>query len=74
MTDWELILNMIGEKATTDITVAKEAVGFTECKTCAVEGGTIASNTKKEIEQKTGKKIVTKQNYLDLEKKKALEK
>lgn len=68
MTDWELILNMIGEKATTDITVAKDVEGFSECKTCAVEGDTIASNTRKEIEEKTGKKIVTKNNYLHLEK------
>ncbi len=73
MTDWELILNMIGEKATADITVAKDAEGFSECKTCAVEGGTIASNTRKEIEEKTRKKIVSKDNFLHLEKKKKLE-
>lgn len=72
MTDWELILNMIGEKATTDITVAKDTEGFSECKTCAVEGGTIASNTRKEIEQKTGKKMVSRNNYLHLEKKKVI--
>ncbi len=72
MTDWELILNMISEKATADITVAKDAEGFSECKTCAIDGGTIASNTRKEIEEKTGKKIVAKENYLHLEKKKEL--
>ena len=33
MTDWELILTMLGEKATTDITVAKDSKGFDECKT-----------------------------------------
>src|SRR3989338_6474324 len=69
MTDWELILNMVGEKATTDITVAKDAEGFNECKTCAIDGGTIAANTRKEIEEKTGKKIVSKQNYVHLGKK-----
>ncbi len=66
MTDWELILTMIGEKATTDITTTKDSKGFDECKDSAVVGGTIAANTRKEIEQKTGKKIVSKQNYINL--------
>jgi len=66
MNDWELILTMIGEKATTDITVTKDSKGFDECKDSAVVGGTIAANTRKDIEQKTGKKIVSKQNYLNL--------
>ena len=63
MTDWELILNMVGEKATTDITIAKNSKGFNKCKDSAIEGGTIAKNTRKEIEKKTGKK-----NYLGLKK------
>ena len=75
MTDWELILTMVGEKATTDITISKDSTGFEECKESAVEGGTIAKNTRKEIEQKTGKSIISKDNYLSLEKKrKKLEK
>jgi hypothetical protein len=32
MTDWELILAMVGEKATTDITISKDSQGFNECK------------------------------------------
>ncbi|MBW2975935.1 Bro-N domain-containing protein [Candidatus Woesearchaeota archaeon] len=66
MTDWELILTMVGEKATTDITVSKDSKGFNQCKHSAIEGGTIAKNTRKEIEQKTGKSIVSKDNYLHL--------
>ncbi len=75
MTDWELILTMVGEKATTDITVAKDAKGFPKLKETAKEGGDIAKNTRKEIEQKTGKPIVTKENYLHLneEKREGLE-
>jgi hypothetical protein len=73
MTDWELILNMIGEKATTDITVSKDAKGFPKLKQTAKEGGNIAKNTRKEIEQKTGKPIISKENYLHLEKKKKKE-
>ena len=66
MTDWELILTMVGEKATTDITISKDSRGFNECKDSALEGGTIAKNTRKEIEQKTGKSIVSDENYLHL--------
>jgi len=66
MTDWELILTMVGEKATTDITIAKDARGFPELKHTAKEGGDIAKNTSKEIEQKTGKSIISSENYLHL--------
>ena len=71
MTDWELILTMVGEKATTDITISKDSQGFNECKDSALEGGTIAKNTRKEIEQKTGKSIVSNENYLHLTEKKS---
>ena len=77
MTDWELILTMVGEKATTDITLAKDAKGFPELQHTAKEGGDIAKNTRKELEQKIGKSILSKGNYLDLErnkKKKFIEK
>jgi len=66
MTDWELILNMVGEKATTDITIAKDAKGFPELKQTAKEGGDIAKNTRKELEQKTGKSVISSENYLHL--------
>src|SRR3989344_2279198 len=59
MTDWELILTMVGEKATTDITVAKDAQGFPKLKRTAKEGGDIAKNTRKELEKKIGKSIVS---------------
>ncbi len=66
MTDWELILTMVGEKATTDITIAKDAKGFPELKHTAKEGGDIAKNTRKELEHKTGKPVVSSENYLHL--------
>mgnify|MGYP001606638684 CR=1 FL=1 len=72
MTDWELILTMVGEKATTDITEAKDAQGMTECAETAKEGGTIAHNTKKELEEKIRKPITSPENYLHLVKKKAI--
>jgi len=70
MTDWELILTMVGEKATTDITTARNSKGMKECKHSAKAGGTIAKNTRKDIEKKTGKKIVSRENYLHLTQKK----
>ncbi len=57
---------MVGEKATTDITVAKDAQGFPELKQKAKEGGDIAKNTRQELEQKIGKSIVSNENYLHL--------
>ncbi len=73
MTDWELILTMVGEKATTDITEAKDSRGFDECKESAQQGGEIAHNTRKEIEQKTGKSLVSADNFLGISEKKKLE-
>src|SRR3989344_6013371 len=74
MTDWELILTMVGEKATTDITITKDAQGFDQCKQSAKRGGQIADNTRKELELEIGKPIVSRENYLYLnpEKKKKI--
>ena len=66
MTDWELILTMVGEKATTDIAIAKDAQGFSENKDAAKEGGDIAGNTRRQIEQKTGKTLVSSDNFMHL--------
>lgn len=74
MNDWELILTMVGEKATTDITKVKDSRGLNQCKDSAKEGGDIAKNTRKELEKKIGKSILTKDNYLTTpEKKKRIE-
>src|SRR3989344_1998735 len=70
MNDWELILTMFGEKATTDITIAKDAKGFPQLKHTAKEGGDIAKNARKELEQKIGKSVVSNENYLYLNQKK----
>ena len=66
MTDWELILTMVGEKATTDITITRDAQGFEETKRAANRGGQIANNMRKELEEETGKSVVSKDNFLDL--------
>lgn len=70
MTDWELIFTMFGEKASADITRTRNAKGFGECKTSAKRGGQIAQNARKELEQETGEKVVSQENYMSLTKKK----
>ena len=74
MTDWELIINMIGEKATTDITKKDDARGFEECKTSAKKGGNIAEKARKNIEEGRGKSIVSKDNFLPKNEKKRIKK
>ncbi|MBA4309520.1 MAG: hypothetical protein C0425_04210, partial [Chlorobiaceae bacterium] len=59
MTNLELVLNMLAEATTTEISKEKKPKTFDENKTIAKQGGTIAGNTRKEIEEKTGKKVVT---------------
>ena len=63
MDDWELILTMIGEKATTDITCEDDSLGFVECKDSAVRGGEIAGNTRRDLERSLGKGLVSGGNY-----------
>ncbi|MBI2258610.1 MAG: Bro-N domain-containing protein [Flavobacteriia bacterium] len=60
MTNTELILNMLAEASTKDISQAVNPKNFEESKNVAKQGGTIAGNARKELETKTGKKVVTK--------------
>jgi hypothetical protein len=74
MSNLELVLNMLAEATTTEISKEKKPKNFVENKKIANQGGTIAGNTRKEIEEKTGKKVVNKLNAIDyLENKKELE-
>ncbi len=59
MTNLELVLNMLAEATTTEISKEKKPKTFVENKKIANQGGTIAGNTRKEIEEKTGKKVVS---------------
>lgn len=62
MTNLELVLNMLAETATTEISQKRQPKNFPENKKVAREGGTIAGNARKEIETKTGKKVITSKN------------
>ena len=74
MSNLELVLNMLAEATTTEISKEKKPKNFVESKKIAKQGGTIAGNTRKQIEEKTGKKVVNTLNAADyLEKNKELE-
>ena len=62
MTNLELVLNMLAEATTAEISKEKNPTTLDESKVIAKQGGTIAGNTRKEIEVKTGKKVVTELN------------
>lgn len=63
--DLELIFNMLGEAATTEIAREKDAQGFIENKIAANKGGQIAGKARKELESQTGKRVVSRKNYLE---------
>ena len=65
MNDLELIFNMLGEASTTKIARNKDALGFDENKHAAKEGGTVAGVARKELEIRSGEKVVTQENYLN---------
>ena len=66
MTDLELIFSMLGEAATTEIARNKDTQGFPENQRAARSGGTVAGNARRELEQQSGRKVVTNENYLAL--------
>ena len=66
MTNLELVLNMLAEATTKEISKEKKPKTFTENKIIAKQGGTIAGNTRKEIEEKTGKKVTSPMNAKEL--------
>ena len=72
MTDLELIFTMLGEASTTEIAKNKNAQGFIENHEAAIAGGTVAGNARKELEKKSGAKVVSKENFKKLDSTKEL--
>ncbi len=64
MNELELILTMLGEASTTEISQTRDSQGLPSLRKDAKEGGEVAGNARKEIETKTGKKVAMKANYL----------
>ena len=73
MSNLELVLNMLAEATTTEISKEKNPITFEDNRKIAKQGGTIAGNTRKEIESKTGKKVVIRQNAKQLSQKRNTE-
>lgn len=62
MTNMELVLNMLAEVSTTEISQAQNPKGLEQHKKVARAGGNVAKKARKELESKTGKKVISKQN------------
>ncbi len=65
MTNMELVLNMLAEATTTELSKKENPKTFNESKYVAVKGGTVAGNTRKDIEKQLGESIVTPKNTKD---------
>ena len=66
MTTLEIVLNMLAEATTTELTKATNPKGLEENKKVAKKGGGVAGNARKEIEKETGKPVITSKNAMDL--------
>lgn len=62
MTNLELVLNMLAEATTTEISKKKMPKGFHESRIVAREGGHVAGTARREIEQKTGEPVISRKN------------
>jgi len=67
MTDLELIFSMLGEASTTEIAKERNADGFAQNLLVAKLGGDVAGKARKDLEKKSGKKIVTDKNSINEE-------
>ena len=66
MTTLELVLNMLAEATTTEISKATEPKTFAQNKEVARQGGSVAGNARKEIESKTGRPVISKKTAPEL--------
>lgn len=66
MTDLELVLNMLAEATTTELSKTHNPEGLEENRQIAKEGGAVAGNARKDIEQRTGKPVISSQNATEM--------
>jgi hypothetical protein len=69
MTNLELVLNMLAETATSEISKKEEPIGLEPSKKIAERGGKIAGNARKHVEKETGKPVITSDNFRDFKRK-----
>jgi len=68
MSTLELVLNMLAEATTTEISKAKEPETFEDSRLIAEEGGSVAGEARRNIEQRSGRPVITPKNALDFTK------
>lgn len=68
MTNMELVLNMLAETSSTEISKSKNEKGFMEAQDSVIEGGNIARVAREQLERKTGKKVVSDKNAKEIRK------
>ena len=71
MTNLELVLNMLAETSSTEISKSKNLSGFNNAKDSVLKGGNIAKLAKENLEKETGKKVVSSKNAKELRKEKS---
>lgn len=69
MTDLELLFSALGEASTTEIAKTHDAYGMKENSSAAKAGGKIAGDARKALEKKTGRTVISKNNYKELQEK-----
>ncbi len=62
MTNMELVLNMLAEVSSTEISKSSNESGYNSVKDSIVKGGSVAKTAKEQIEKETGKKIISSYN------------
>lgn len=63
MTDLELIFSMLGEASTTEIARQREAQGYDENRAAAIAGGSVAGKARQDLEEKSGSRVTSPENY-----------
>ena len=65
MTNMELVLNILAEVTSTEISKSSDVKSKENAKESVIEGSTIAKNTREQIEQETGKNVVTSERHIN---------
>ena len=69
MSNMELVLNMLAEVSTTEISKQRNPKTLDENKSVAKQGGSVAKEARKKLELETGKSVITDENFLQQKKK-----
>jgi len=65
MTNLELVLNMLAEASTTEISKVEEPQNFIENRQVAQKGGGVSKKAREELEKRVGRSIISKDNFLN---------